>query len=112
MNINKDNYSEFIKDDYELSFVLGMDDEEERVDNILIMLKKIIDEKKLSGDVNYYFIEGNRLEINTSKYIIHLLVLHNGDVCQYTVNKKTDYKGNYTRRMIFESVLDTLNKYI
>lgn len=76
------------------------------------VLKKYLEFKKAVGNVENFSIEENRLEIVSPRYDIYMLVLHNGDVCQYTINKKTNKQANYSRRMIFESVLDTLDKFI
>lgn len=112
MNINKENYSEFIKDERELEFVLSMEEETKRVGQVIATLEKYLELRKAIGEVEKFSIEENRFEIVTPRYNIYLLVLHNGDVCQYTINKKTNKSANYSRRMFFESVLDTLNKYI
>jgi len=112
MRITRDNYSEFIMDNRELEFVIGMKEDTERVSQILSALKKYIEFKKMVGNVENFLIEENRLEIVSPRYVIFMLVLHNGDVCQYTINKKTNKQANYSRRMIFESVLDTLEKFI
>lgn len=111
MNFNKENYSEFIKDEHELEFVLALEEELTRVNQLLFALEKYLEDKKTKGDVLNYSIVENRLEIDAPRYTIFLLVLHNGDVCQYTVNKKNKTKANYSRRMYFESVLSALNKY-
>ncbi|MFJ8063313.1 hypothetical protein ACIQYS_01595 [Psychrobacillus sp. NPDC096426] len=112
MNINRENYSEFIKDERELEFVLMLDEESTRVDQVLYTLKKYLEIKKSIGDILNYSIQENRLEIDAPRYTIFALVLHTGDVCQYTINKKNKTKANYSRRMIFESVLDTIDKYL
>ncbi|MFB5088638.1 hypothetical protein PGC35_15760 [Psychrobacillus sp. PGGUH221] len=112
MIINKENYSEFIKDERELEFVLGMEEETERVNQVMSALKKYLEIKQTTGSIETFSTEENRFEIVTSRYNIYLLVLHNGDVCQYTINKKIKKPANYSRRMYFESVLDTLNKFI
>jgi len=111
MNINRDNYSEFIKDDRELKFVLSLK-EDENVGHVLHALNHHLQMNKVSGNVENFTIDGNRLEIETSRYNIFMLVLHNGDVCQYTINKRTKKPANYTRRMSFFSTLETLNNYI
>lgn len=112
MRITRDNYSEFIIDNRELEFVVGMKEDTERVNQVLSVLKKYLEFKKAVGNVENFSIKQNRLEIASLRYDIYMLVLHNGDVCQYTINKKTTKKANYSRRMIFESVLDTLEKFI
>lgn len=112
MRISRVNYSEFIKDNGELEFVIGMKDDTERVNQVLSVLKKYLEFKKAVGDVESFSIDENRIEIDSLRYNINMLVLHNGDVSQYTINKKTKMRANYSRRMIFESVLDTLEKYI
>ena len=112
MNYNKENYSEFIKDERELEFVLGMEEETKRVSQVLATLTKYLEIRKAIGEVKDFSIEGNRFEIETERYFIFILVLHNADVCQYTINKKTNTKANYSRRMYFESIIDTLDKFI
>ena len=112
MNINREDYSEFIKDERELEFVLMLEEDSTRVNQVLYTLKKYLELKKTIGEVLNYSIENNRLEIDAPRYTIFMLVTHTGDVCQYTINKKNKTKANYSRRMIFESVLDTLDKYL
>ena len=112
MRITRDNYSEFIIDNRELEFVVGMKEDTERVNQVLSVLKKYLEYKKAMGNIENFSIGKNRLEIVSERYDIYMLVLHNGDVCQYTINKKTKKQANYSRRMIFESVLDTLDKFI
>lgn len=112
MRITRANYSEFIIDNSELEFVIGMEEDTVRVSQILSVLKKYLEYKKALGNVEDFSIEENRLEIVSARYDIYMLVLHNGDVCQYTINKKSKKRANYSRRMIFESVLDTLDKFI
>jgi len=111
MNINRDNYSEFIKDDRELQFVLALE-EDSQVNLILHSLENHLQMNKVSGNVENFTIDGNRLEIETSRYNIFLLVLHNGDVCQYTINKRTKKPANYSRRMSYFSAIETLNDFI
>ena len=111
MNISKENYSEFIKDEYELEFILGLEEELERVNLLLDILKNHLEHKKSMGDILNYSIQENKLEIDAPRYTIFLLVLHNGDVCQYTNNKKNKTNANYSRRMTYQSALDTLDKY-
>ena len=110
--INREDYGEFIKDERKFEFVLSLE-EKKRVRQILFTLEKYLEiSKKTGGDIKSFSIKGNRIEIDASKYIIHMLVLHIGDVCQYTINKKTNHKGNYSRRFHYESIVDTLNKFI
>ena len=111
MIINKEEYTEFIKDEYELEFVNALEEEKDTVNYILIALEKLLDGKRVRGEINNFSIQGNRIMVDAPRYLIHMLVLHNGDVCQYTVNKKTNQKANYIRRMFFQSVLDNLDKY-
>ena len=111
MNINKENYSEFIKVERELELVLMLEEDSTRVNQVLYTLKKYLEHKKTRGDILNYSIQENRLEIDAPRYTIFLLVLHSGDVCQYTINKKNKTKANYSRRMIFESVLNTLDNF-
>jgi len=112
MRITRDNYSEFIIDNREIEFVVGMKEDTERVNQVLSVLKKYLEFKKIMRNIEKFSIEDNRLEIVSPRYDIYMLVLHNGDVCQYTINKKTKKRANYSRRMFFESVLDTLDKFI
>lgn len=111
MNINKEDYSEFIKDEYKLEFVLGLDEESIKVNQVMQYLRKYLELEKSRGNVRNYSIQENRLEIDAPRYTIFLLVLHSGDVCQYTINKKNKTKGNYSRRMTFQSALDTLDGF-
>ena len=112
MRITRDNYSEFIIDNRELEFVVGMKEDIERVSQVLSALKRYLEFKKVVGNVGEFSVVENRLEIVSPKYEIYMLVLHNGDVCQYTIHKKSKKQANYSRRMIFESVIDTLDKFI
>ena len=112
MTINRDNYSEFIKSEKELKLMLGLSGDSEHVNNVLHALENYLQINKVSGDLENFNIKENRLEIETSRYIIYMLVLHNGDVCQYTVNKRTKKSANYSRRMRFTSVIDTLNNFL
>lgn len=112
MNINKESYSEFIKDEYELSFVLALEDEELLFNTNLTTLKNHLSSLENKGFIEKFSHEDNRFHVITEKYLINLMVLHNGDVCQYTVNKKTNNKANYSRRMFTEAVISTFNKYV
>ncbi len=112
MNIDRGNYSEFIKDDKELKLMLGLSGDSEHVNNVLHALENHLQINKVSGDLENFIIEENRLEIETSRYTIYMLVLHNGDVCQYTVNKRTKKSANYSRRMSFISVIETLDNFL
>ncbi|MEK5208125.1 hypothetical protein [Psychrobacillus sp. FSL H8-0510] len=112
MNIKREDYSEFIKDERELEFVLMLEEDPTRVNQVLYTLKKYLELKKTIGEVLNYTIQENRFEIDAPRYAIFMLVTHTGDVCQYTINKKNKTKANYSRRMIFESVLDTVDKYL
>jgi len=111
MNINKEDYREFIKDEYKLEFVLGLDEESIKVKQVMQYLRKYLELEKSNGNVRNYSIQENRLEIDAPRYTIFLLVLHTGDVCQYTINKKNKTKANYSRRMTFQSALDTLDGF-
>ncbi|WP_342598809.1 hypothetical protein MHB48_15235 [Psychrobacillus sp. FSL H8-0483] len=112
MIINKENYSEFIKDEYELSFVLALEDDELLFDTNLTTLKNHLSSLKNKGFIEKFSHEDNRFHVITEKYLINLKVLHNGDVCQYTINKKTQNKGNYSRRMFPEAIINTFNKFV
>lgn len=110
--INRDTYSEFIKDEKKLQSILHHDEVTSRISQILYVLKYYLENYKITDEIKNYSIKGNRIEVDTEKYIICMLVLHTGDVCQYTINKKTKHKGNYNRRMNPVAVMETLNKYI
>lgn len=112
MNINRGNYGEFIKDDNELKFVLGTEKDPEKVVLVLQFLQNHLQLNKTLGNVENFSIEENRIEIETSRYTIYMLVLHSGDVSQYTINKRTNKPANYSRRMFFNSALDTLDNYL
>lgn len=68
----------------------------------------------IKGDIENFSLEENQFEINTPRYAIYILVLHSGDVFQYTINKKTSYKANYDKRMGLDSeaVLKMIEKFI
>ena len=112
MIINKENYEEFISDEYEMSFVLGLDEEprmvEQRYEELIRVLEKLEENKNI---IAFSFKE-NRFEVETQRYFIYLLILHYGDVCQYTINKQTRKRANYSRRMFSEPVVNTLNKFV
>lgn len=112
MNFNREEYSEFIKSEKELNLMLALDENEEHAELILNMLKDHLENKKTTGDVLDYSIRENRIEIDAPRYNIFMLILHNGDVCYYTINKKLKQKGNYDRKMRFFSLIDNLNKYL
>lgn len=112
LNIDIESYKEFIKDERELEFVLGLTEETILVDQKMTALQLHLEHKKNAGEVFNYFIRENRIEVDASRYTIYLLVLHNGDVCQYTLNKRSETRANYSRRMYFRATLDTLDKFI
>lgn len=112
--IDKEVYSEFITDESKLEFFLGGDEEPEIVSQILHTILerlKFLDE---NGDIENFTIEGNRFEINASRYIIHVLVLHSGDVFLYPIHKKTNYKSKSHKRMGIDSeaVLKMIKQFI
>ncbi|MEK5215258.1 hypothetical protein [Psychrobacillus sp. FSL H8-0487] len=103
MIIDKEIYREFIKDEYKLQFYLGEDEEPEIVSQILSIIIRYLKSLDEEGDIENFSFEGNRFEINTPRYLIYILVIHSGDVFRYTLNKKTNRKVNYDKRMGLDS---------
>ena len=69
MNINKEDYSEFIKDDRKMQFVLSLEDEPEIVSRIITILKKHLEVLKREGEIDGFSVVGNRFEINAQEMI-------------------------------------------
>lgn len=114
MIIDRELYSEFIKDEYKLEFVLSLEEEPRIVSQILSTLEKHLKFLVKKGEVETFSLKENRFEIDTQRYVIYILVLHSGDVYLYTMNKKTNYKANYDKRMGLDSeaVLNMVEKFI
>ncbi|HWJ80181.1 MAG TPA: hypothetical protein VNR61_19120 [Niallia sp.] len=112
MKFNTDEYKEFIKDESELNFMVTYDEQPDDVELVYKGIKMFLDSSLRNKEINNYTIVENRIEIDAKKYYIHMLILHSGDVCQYTINKKTNYKGNYSRRMFPRAVIDTMMNFI
>ena len=114
MFINREEYSEFIKDDYKMQFVLSLEEEKEIVSRIINIIKNYLEALKQEDKIETYSLVGNRFEIKAHKYDIYVLVLHCGDVYQYTINKRTKKKANYDKRMGIDplAVKGMLNSFI
>lgn len=112
MIINKDNYSEFFKSEEDIKKVLSHSDDPTKVGQVIYFLNIYLAELVTKGDIISFSINDNRFEVHTEKYVINMLVIHSGDVCFYTINKSTNYKGNYQRKMFFRAVIDYLNNLI
>ena len=104
-------YSEYIKNESDLRYILNLpEDSMLRHGHFLALtdhLKKLQENKIIK-----YKYEGDLFEIKSLKYTIKLIILHSSDYCFYTKNTKTGKTGNYTRKLKFDAVKNALEKYI
>ncbi|MCY7779007.1 hypothetical protein MOC08_00975 [Bacillus haynesii] len=104
-------YSEFIIDKDMLQYILNLPKDLELKHMHFLALTDHL--KKLQDDnIIKFKYENDFFEIKTEKYIISLIILDSSDYCFYTINKTTGKKGNYTRKLKFEAVKNSLEKYI
>lgn len=51
-------------------------------------------------------------KLDTSKYVVRVAILDSGDYCFYTINKRTNQKGNYRRALSFRAFKFSLEKFV
>ncbi|MED4551901.1 hypothetical protein P9305_04150 [Lysinibacillus capsici] len=110
----KDEYRPYFKTEEELEKWSNYEDEEglKTVTINKIFLESLLDKLETAKAIDFYEVEGAEYKVRTPRYDIFLRLLHFGDVVQYTVNRKTNIKGNYARAMRRYAIQNNLEKYI
>ncbi|MFE6167511.1 hypothetical protein ACFVP8_06465 [Viridibacillus arvi] len=103
-------YSEFIPEK-DMKFVMSLKKEPIYIENHKAALLDFLMDARASGKCTHTQ-KDNLFEIDAEKYIIKILIIHSGDACFFTINKKTGYKGNIGRRMFTYNVQNYLGNFI
>lgn len=104
-------YSEYIKNEGDLRYILNLPEDSMLSHAHFLALTDYLKKLQENKIIKYKY-EDDFFEIETLKYTIKLIILHSSDYCFYTKNKKTGKSGNYTRKLKFEAVKNALEKYI
>ncbi|QFG00441.1 hypothetical protein PB01_17435 [Psychrobacillus glaciei] len=63
-------------------------------------------------DYGIIFKDERTYTIETPKYIVRVAILDSSDYCFYTINKKTEQLGNYSRALGYNAFCNKLEKFI
>ena len=108
----EEDYRSFVKSDEDLNCWLSYPENMK-----LVVFNKIFLEEKLSnlefdGAIAHYERDGAAYKVRTPRYEIYLRFLHFGHVAQYTINRKTNKKGNYSKSMFYPAIYNNLVKFL
>ncbi len=102
-------YGEFVleKD----NFLMDMETDNIQIERQKAVIDSFLKNAELKGQCTYSQKE-NLFEIDAKRYIIKVLVIHTGDACCFTINKRTGNIVNRRRMLFTEATENYLETYL
>ena len=108
----KEDYRPYFKSEEELNKWVSFPEDMNHVVANKLALEQYLCELESEGAIEYYDQDGATYEVRTARYDIYLRLLHFGDVAQYTINRKTNKKANYSKSMLRDAIYNNLVKFL
>ena len=107
----KEDYRPYLKSEEELNMWVSYPDNLNFAVLNKLVLEEYLDKLESEGTIEYYDREGAEYIVRTSRYDVYLRLLHFGHVAQFTINRKTNKKANYSKSMLRNAIYNNLVKF-
>lgn len=108
-------YRPYFKDEESLEMWLDYPDDKDDLKTVALnklFLENLLEKLESERAIEFYERDGTEYKVRTSRYDVYMKLLHFGDVAQYTVNRKTNRKANYSKSMFRYAIQNNLEKYL
>ncbi|MGE7604919.1 type II toxin-antitoxin system HicB family antitoxin [Peribacillus sp. NPDC097675] len=103
-------YGEFVLEK-DMNFVMNLEPDNIHIERHKEVIGSFLKYAELKGQCTY-FQKDNLFEIDAKRYIIKILVIHSGDACGFTINKRTGNIVNRRRMLYTEATENYLETYL
>lgn len=90
---------------------MNMETDNSQIERQKAVIDSFLKNAELKGQCTYSQKE-NLFEIDAKRYIIKVLVIHTGDACCFTINKRTGNIVNRRRMLFTEATENYLETYL
>lgn len=108
----KEEYRLYFKSEEELNMWVSFPENMNLVVLNKLTLEKYLCKLESEGAIEYYDQDETTYKVCTARYDIYLRLLHFGHVAQYTINRKTNKKANYSKSMFGNAIYNNLVKFL